>query len=194
MKQKPFPTHTYVERILKLLEVPFVREYLVRLGGDAAPDVVTLVLEHGNNVTDELIANEMGVKVTVVRAVFNRLHFWGVMDYDRTRDEETGWYTYTWHFLPEKFYEAVLQELKNMREELKEKLAELENVMLFQCPKGHARMPFEVAMEYGFRCPECGEELEPVDVQKKRQEIRRKIDEIRRIETSIRNLLRASQK
>ncbi len=181
-----------MERLFAMLQAPFINDQLKRLGGNAAPDVIRLVLEHGNAVTDEQIANELGVKVTVVRAVFNRLHFWGIMDYDRTRDEETGWYTYTWHFLPEKLFEKLVEELQQEIDDIKTKIKELENVMLFECKSGHVRVPFEVAMEYGFRCPECGEELVPVDTAAKKRELKKRLEELRRLKQRIVTFLRHS--
>ncbi len=167
-----------VDPILQLMELPFVREYLKRVGGDNAIDVMRLMVEHGNAVTDEEIAQEMGVKVTVVRAVFNRLNFWGIIDYDKTRDEETGWYTYTWHIVPEKIREAVEKELQEREGELRKKRQELDQFMFFVCPEGHTREPFEVAAEYNFKCPICGKDLEPLDTDAEKRKIDKELDDI----------------
>ncbi len=162
---------------LDILKDRAVIAFLKRVGGEKAPKVIQLTLKAGNAVTDEQIANKLGVKVTVVRAVFNRLHYWGLADYDKTRDEQTGWYTYTWHILPEKIFAALEAQIEEEISELKEKLEELTRFMLFECSEGHVRIPFEVAAEYEFRCPECGRELQPVDTEREKQKIR---EEIRR--------------
>ena len=167
-----------MDPILQLMELPFVRDYLQRVGGDNAIEVMRLMVEHGNAVTDEEIAQEMGVKVTVVRAVFNRLNFWGIIDYDKTRDEETGWYTYTWHIVPEKIKEAVEKELQEREEELRKKREELDQFMFFVCPEGHTREPFEVAAEYSFKCPICGKDLVPLDADAEKEKIDEQLDEI----------------
>lgn len=159
-----------------ILKDRVVIEFLKRVGGEKAPKVIQLTLKAGNAVTDEQIANKMGVKVTVVRAVFNRLHYWGLADYDKTRDEKTGWYTYTWHILPEKIFAALEAQVNEEISELKEKLEELTRFMLFECPNKHVRIPFEVAAEYEFRCPQCSKELQPVDAEQEKQRIREEIE------------------
>lgn len=158
-----------------ILKDRFVIEFLKRVGGEKAPKVVQLTLKSGNAVTDEQIASKMGVKVTVVRAVFNRLHYWGLADYDKTRDEKTGWYTYTWHILPEKIFVALESQINEEISELREKLEEVTRFMLFECPGGHVRIPFEVAAEYEFRCPECRNELQPIDSERERRRIKEEI-------------------
>ena len=164
--------------ILQLIELPFVQEFLTQKGGENAIPVLKLVLEMGNAVTDEQVAEKMGVKVTVVRAVFNRLHFWGIADYTKTRDENTGWWTYTWFIVKEKIKEAVLEGLREKEEELRKKREELDQFMFFVCPEGHVREPFEVAMEYDFKCPECGAELVPLDAEAEKAKIDKELDEI----------------
>jgi len=167
-----------MDPILRLLELPFVQEYLERIGGENAVTVMRLMVEMGNAVTDEQVAERMGVKVTVVRAVYNRLHYWGIADYNKTRDEETGWYTYTWFLVKDKIKEAVMEELNEREEELRRKREELDRFMFFVCPEGHAREPFEVAMEYDFRCPECGAEMQPLDVEEEKKKIDEQLDQI----------------
>ncbi len=167
-----------MDPILQLIELPFVADYMTRIGGENALTVMKLTVEMGNAVTDEQVAEKMGVKVTVVRAVFNRLHYWGIADYTKTRNEETGWWTYTWFLVKDKIKEAVLEELNTHEEELRKKLEELDQFMFFVCPEGHVREPFEVAMEYDFRCPECGAELQPLDVEAEKRKINEQLDQI----------------
>lgn len=167
-----------MDPILQLIELPFVRDYLQRIGGENAIAVMRLTVEMGNAVTDDQVAEKMGVKVTVVRAVYNRLHYWGIADYNKTRNEETGWYTYTWFLVKDKIKEAVLEELNEKEEELRKKRSELDQFMFFVCPEGHVREPFEVAMEYDFRCPECGAELQPLDVDAEKKKIDEQLDQI----------------
>ena len=162
-----------------ILKDPVVVSFLKRVGGDKAPTVVRLTMKAGNAVTDEQIANKMGVKVTVVRAVFNRLHYWGLADYDKTRDENTGWYTYTWHILPEKILVAVENEIRDEMKQIEEKMEELTRFMLFECPQGHVRIPFEVAAEYEFRCPECGKDLSPVDTEAEKKKLAKRLEELK---------------
>ncbi|MDN5358365.1 MAG: transcription initiation factor subunit alpha [Candidatus Diapherotrites archaeon] len=167
-----------MDPILQLIELPFVAEYLQRIGGENALTVMKLMVEMGNAVTDEQVAEKMGVKVTVVRAVFNRLHYWGIADYTKEQNPETGWWTYTWFLVKDKIKEAVIGELEERESELRQKREELDQFMFFVCPEGHVREPFEVAMEYDFRCPACGAELQPLDVEEEKKKIDEQLDQI----------------
>jgi transcription initiation factor TFIIE subunit alpha len=172
-----------VEKVLKLLELKTVRDFVKRAGGEYGVDVLRIMAEAGEPVTDEYIAGFLGVKVTVVRTVLNRFHFWGIVDYDKERDPDTGWYTYTWKIRIDRMREAILKEINEKEREIIEKLEELESFMFFECPKGHERVTFEVAMEMNFTCPVCGGPLKPVDVEKEKGELREQLTEIARIKS-----------
>ena len=163
-----------------------VREYITRIGGDYGPDVLKIMADAGEPVTDEYIAGFLGVKVTVVRTVLNRFHFWGIVDYNKERDPDTGWYTYTWFIRWGRLKESLLEEIGEREKEIMEKLDELEKYMFFQCPSGHERVTFEVAMELNFTCSVCGSPLQPVNVEEEKKELQEKLREIAKIKAIIR--------
>ena len=45
---------------------------------------------------DNDIADELDVKVVTVRRLLNELHEFDLVSYKRTKNKETGWYTYIW--------------------------------------------------------------------------------------------------
>jgi len=175
-----------VEAVLKLLELEPVKEYIRRIGGEYGLDVMRIMAEAGEPVTDEYIAGFLGVKVTVVRTVLNRFHFWGIVDYHKERDPDTGWYTYTWFIRTSRLKEAILEEISEKEKEIRQKMDELENYMFFECPSGHERVPFEVAMEMNFTCPVCGAQLRPVDTAGELEELRKRLTEIAKIKALVR--------
>ena len=177
-----------VDAVLDLLKIDAVRDYIQRIGGDYGVDVLKIMAEAGEPVTDEYIAGFLGVKVTVVRTVLNRFHFWGIVDYHKERDPDTGWYTYTWFIRMGRLREALLEEMEEKEREIIEKLEELENYMFFECPKGHERVTFEVAMELNFTCPVCGEPLKAVDTEREKQELRERLREIAKIKSLVRSM------
>ncbi len=177
-----------MEGLRALLESDIVREHVERAGGPEGVRVMEILVDAGSPVTDEYIAGIMGVKVTVVRSALNRLHFWGLVDYHKERDEDTGWYTYTWFVRVNRLKESIHNMLREAEEELRSRLEELENFLFFECPKGHSRMVFEVAMEHDFRCPQCGEPLKEVDVEKEREEIRKRLADIARVRGILRSI------
>lgn len=175
-----------VVRWSALLENPFIRDVVIRLGGDIAPDIIRIVEEMNDAVTDEFLAEMLGVKITVVRTSLNRLHFWGVADYNVHRDKDTNWYTYMWFIRWDKLKEAILNVIEEEKEELKQKLDELENYIFFECKNKDERVTFEVAVEYQFKCPVCGGELLPVNMEKEKESLKKKIEELNSIEEDIR--------
>ena len=175
-----------MEKVLKLLELKTVQDFVKRVGGDYGIDVLRIMAEAGEPVTDEYIAGFLGVKVTVVRTVLNRFHFWGVVDYDKERDPDTGWYTYTWKIRVDRLREALLNDIDEKEKEIIEKLEELESFMFFECPEGHERVTFEVAMEMNFTCPVCGGPLKPIDAEKEKAELRNQLTEIAKIKSLLR--------
>ncbi len=175
-----------VDNLLGLLEIDMVKNYITRVGGDLAVDVMKIMLEAGEPVTDEYIAGLLGVKVTVVRTVLNRLHFWGIVDYHREKDPDTGWYTYTWFIRKGRLKEALIEDIEEQRREVSQKLDELSSYMFFSCPEGHERVVFEVAVEYNFQCPICGKPLVEVNVEEEKEELRKRLSQI----ANIRSLLK----
>ncbi len=177
-----------MEKILRLLEIEPVKEFIKKVGGDYGLDVMKIMAEAEEPVTDEYIAGFLGVKVTVVRTTLNRFHFWGIVDYHKERDPDTGWYTYTWFIRISRLKEAIMEEIGEMEKEIIEKMEELENFMFFECPEGHERVTFEVAMELNFTCPVCGKHLQAVDTQKELEKLRNKLREIANIKALVRSM------
>lgn len=176
-----------MEAVLRLLEMDLVRDFVRRIGGEYGEEVLRIMAEAGEPVTDEYIAGFLGVKVTVVRTVLNRFHFWGIVDYHKERDPDTGWYTYTWFIRMSRLKEALLEEISEREKEIVEKLDELEKYMFFECPEGHERVTFEVAMELNFTCPVCGKPLVAVDTEKERKELQEKLRELAKIKAILRS-------
>ncbi len=176
-----------MEAVLRLLEMDEVVDFVRRVGGEHGVDVLRIMAEAGEPVTDEYIAGFLGVKVTVVRTVLNRFHFWGIVDYHKERDPDTGWYTYTWFIRMSRLREALLEEISEREREVLEKLDELESYMFFECPEGHERVTFEVAMELNFACPVCGKPLKAVDVEKEKRELQEKLRELAKIKAILRS-------
>ncbi|RLI92137.1 MAG: transcription initiation factor E subunit alpha [Candidatus Altiarchaeales archaeon] len=120
-----------------------------------SPEHVIIIQKLSEPKRDDEIATELGVKETVVRTLLNDLHAKSLVEYERTRNDSTGWYTYTWKRRDDKIDEYIRNYLMN---KLKEKIEELErekNGTTFTC--ACSRVSLEKATEYYFVCPECHE-------------------------------------
>jgi len=106
---------------------------------------------------DEDIAEELKIKATIVRTMLNDLHSASLVDYDRSKNKKTGWYTYVWNRRDDKVDEYIHNYLQA---ELVKLTSELENEkqgIKFSCRC--AILPFENALESDFICNECGDQL-----------------------------------
>lgn len=106
---------------------------------------------------DEDIADELKIKATVVRTILNDLHLVNLVEYDRSKNKKTGWYTYLWKRRDSKVDEYINDYLQKKLIELTTQLEEEKKGMKFACKC--SLVPFETALETDFTCTEC---LEPL--------------------------------
>ena len=105
---------------------------------------------------DEDVAGELKLKATIVRTLLNDLHENSLVEYERTKDKRTGWYTYLWVRREDKIKDYVQNYLKTQLVELNSQLDDETTHVTFQCDC--MRVPYEVAMEASFVCPSCRRE------------------------------------
>jgi len=74
---------------------------------------------------------------------------------------------------------TLFEEIRKKRvEKLKEWLEREKNNFFFSCPSGCMRLDFEKAMDYGFKCPECGALMSQEDNSKKIKELEEEIEKL----------------
>lgn len=142
-------------------EDPIFREIIIRIAGEHGYDVAATLV--GNELTDEEIARRTGIRLNLVRKILYDLYDNRVVGYRRVRDESSGWYIYYWRIEPERAMEFFDNSKRQLLRKLEERLELERNTMFFSCKGGHPKMPFELAAENDFRCPQCGEQLQLYD-------------------------------
>lgn len=145
-----------------LANTPAFERILNRVAGEHGSDVVQVLLEEGES-TDEEIANETGIRLNLVRKILYDLYDNRVLDYRRSRDEDTGWYVYYWHVEPSEALELVNDNKRKLLNKLKERLEHERSTMFFECENDCPRVEFSEAVENDFHCPKCGEQMEEFD-------------------------------
>ncbi|MCD6247362.1 MAG: hypothetical protein J7J87_02940 [Candidatus Diapherotrites archaeon] len=165
----------------KLYENRAVREFVEKWAGKEAVEVLKYFLKSKKPVRDEVIAEKTGMRVTEVRTILNRLHYRGIANYDKKRDDKTGWYTYTWKIDTKKIVELILEEEQELLEKLEKEREVQENYTLFTCEGGCVEFPFEIAAEYQFKCPECGRDMNCIDSTTKKRHLSKQINKVRKI-------------
>ncbi len=125
---------------------------------------------------DSDIADELDVKVVTVRKLLNELHEADLVTYRRSKDKETGWYTYVWKRREEMVSGYVNEYLNLHLLNLRNTLEYEESNTWLDC--SCSRVTLDEAMENDFTCPTCGETYVESKVS----------DKIKNIESDIREL------
>ncbi len=145
----------------KLLKDQDTREFLISIIGDDGIDIVRCLLS--DECTDEAIAEETGIKLNIVRKSLYKLYDYRLATYVRTKDKEIGWYIYTWN-LDLSNVSQILSERKRRRINWLASNLEFEtNTVFFQCSIDDTKVPFSVASENDFKCPQCESIMDHMD-------------------------------
>lgn len=134
-----------------------VRRFIEEVAGKEGIEVARALGD--SEMTDEELTEEVEFDLNTTRRALYDLYEARLAEYDRSRNEESGWITYTWRLRLNELDEAVRSHKREVLDNLHERLGfERENVF-YGCEEGHCKMLFDDAMDHSFRCPECGSEL-----------------------------------
>ena len=148
------------------------------LGGEDAVKVVLALNKLGQATDDELL-NETGIKLNDVRKALFKLYNHSIVQCDRLRDEQTGWFIFRWRIQPDQFEGFIKNQKRKILRVLNKRLDYENNNEFFYCgTPGDRRMTFEEAMEMIFRCPDCGKKLESFDNKDITKALSDKIEEL----------------
>lgn len=145
----------------KLLNDVVLKEIIIRIAGERGYEIAKELM--GNEIADEEIAKRMGIRVNLVRKILYELYENRVVSYHRVRDEHSGWYVYYWRIEPERAREYFKHNKRLLIQKLEDRLDTERSTSFFNCGNGDLKLPFELAAENDFKCPRCGDKLEPYD-------------------------------
>lgn len=145
-----------------MIDDPLVKSLLLNILEDEKNLEIVRCLIDGID-TDEEISEKTGIKLNFVRKYLYKLYDEGLATYKRSKDKESGWYSYSWEFDKNETINAMKESSESTLKHLREELQKEEDTMFFVCPQGHYRLSFDDASELEFMCPECGEDLELYD-------------------------------
>ena len=128
------------------------------VGEDAIQIVLYLIGK--TKVSEFVIANDLNLEIHKARNLLYKLYEQNILSFIRKKDKIKGWYICYWDFneksipfLEEKIRQGKLQKLQ-------ERLEKESGSTFYMCKNACTRMDFEKAMEFNFKCPECGELME----------------------------------
>ena len=161
-----------------------IKEVVSEVAGEDTIPVV-LNIKGKVNVSEFKIAEDLKMDIRELRKKLYRLLEHNLVVFKRKKDKKKGWYIYYWTFQPSqvKFLYKALRERK--LEKLKQRLEREENNQFYICPNACVRLDFSKAVEFDFRCPECGSLMV---VQDNSATIRHLKEEIERLEKEIKEI------
>ncbi|WP_423792325.1 transcription factor E [Methanocaldococcus indicus] len=151
-------------KIYEMLNDPLIQEVLYNIfdGDEKGLELVEVLLEKGESKEDEL-AKALGIKLNTLRKLLYKLYDARLVDYKKWKEEDRNWYYYTWKPTLEKLPYIAKKKLKELINNLKEKLEYEKNNIFFYCPKCNIRFTFDEAVDLNFVCPGCGGLLDSFD-------------------------------
>lgn len=128
----------------------------------AGEDTIPLVryLKNKKNISEFKIAEAIKREINETRNMLYRLYNANLVSFNRKKDKKKGWYIYYWTFTSKRA-KYLFFDLKRKRiEKLKERLTREKENIFFICKNKCIRLSFEQAVDFSYKCPECGLLLE----------------------------------
>lgn len=161
----------------ELLNDPVIQKYLHELVGPTGMPVAAAPPD--GEVTDEELAEELGLELNDVRRALFILYENDLATYRRLRDEDSGWLTYLWTFEYDNIPDQLEEEMHRLLSALEERRIYEDENEFYLCPECQLRFEFGEAMEFGFACPQCGTNLDTMDNQRLVDAMDNRIEELR---------------
>ncbi|OKY77595.1 MAG: Transcription initiation factor IIE alpha subunit [Candidatus Methanohalarchaeum thermophilum] len=160
------------------LQDSVVRKFIKEISGEEAIEVVKKLREK-ETATDEEIAEEVEFDLNNVRKILYKLYENGLAEYTRSRNQDTGWITYTWRLTLENADKVLQNRKEELLKNLKDKLEFETNNVFYACPEGHGKLPFKEASENNFKCPKCDSGLIHYENEETIEKLKERIEELK---------------
>ena len=122
---------------------------------------------------------ETEIKLNDVRKILFKLFNHSIVQCDRKRDENTGWFIFRWRLQPDQVEGFVKNQKKRILKILKTRLNYEQKHTFYYCYTPECkRLTFEDAMEYVFKCPTCGKALDAFNNDKIINSLKEKINQL----------------
>ncbi|OGM02864.1 hypothetical protein A3K72_03440 [Candidatus Woesearchaeota archaeon RBG_13_36_6] len=152
------------------------------IGQAVGDDVIPLVkyLKDRRNISEFKIAEKINEEVNRTRNMLYRLHGCNLVSYHRKKDRQKGWYISYWTFNKRRVKDLILTSKRSEIDKLRGRLEveESNRNSYFICPNLCARLDFEGAIDFDYKCPECGALLKHQDNSKTIEHIRQRIKKL----------------
>jgi transcription initiation factor TFIIE subunit alpha len=135
-------------------------------------------LKGKTKISEFVISEELELEIHKTRFFLYKLLDHNLVSFIRKKDKIKGWYICYWD-LNEDIVNHLDQKMKDDKiDKLQERLKREEDNQFYLCRNACARMDFDRAMEFTFKCPECGEIMHLQDNTKTIDFLKERIKEI----------------
>jgi len=114
-------------------------------------------------ISEFIIAEELGLEINETRNILYKLLEHNIVSFIRKKDKIKGWYICYWDFNEHMVPQLKQRIIKGKIEKMRERLTEEQSNTFFLCRNACSRMNFDVAMEFNYKCPECGTIMQEQD-------------------------------
>ena len=130
------------------------------------------------HISEFIIAEETELEIHRVRNLLYRLLEHNLVYFNRKKDKIKGWNICYWDFNEPAVLELAEKIRREKVQKMKERLEREENNYFFLCRNACARMDFEKAVDFNYKCPECNEIMQQQDNQRTIEFLRGRINEL----------------
>jgi len=130
-------------------------EVVTEIVGEHALPIIDF-LRGKTKISEFIIAEELDMEINETRNILYKLLEFNVVSFIRKKDRIKGWYICYWD-LNEVMIPQIQAKLNAQKlEKMEERLTKEESHIFYMCNNACSRMDFDTAMEFQFKCPECG--------------------------------------
>ena len=158
------------EKLLKNIVTELVSE-------EALP--IVDYLKGKTRISEFVIAEELEIEIHRTRFYLYKLLDHNIVSFIRKKDKIKGWYICYWD-LNEHMLDHLEKKIdKDKIEKLKLRLKREEDNQFYLCRNACTRVDFDQAMEFSFKCPECGELMNLQDNSRTIEFLRERIKDLK---------------
>lgn len=155
-------------------QIALLKELVIKIAGKNTELIVDIIAVK-KPVNEFKIADKMGLTINQTRNILYKLSAHSIVSFVRKKDAKKGWYIYSWLIDTHK---ALAKSIDNKKKEIRN----YENLLnsrktkgFYICPTGCFETSEENALLYDFKCPECGQLLQPESFKQEIEELEAKI-------------------
>lgn len=134
-----------------------IHETVEEVAGEDAVKIIEY-LKNRKNISEFIIADKTKLDMQTTRSILYKLNGCNIASYIRKKDRKKGWYISYWTFNRNRVKDLIKRLKKDKLDRLKEQLKREESNKgnFYICSKACARLGFDQAVDFEFKCPECG--------------------------------------